>query len=471
MAEKAETIKRAREVAEGIAEPGAAVEERMAAGRALRERAPRRSHGDWAPSPDRPDPIDLLESQSASRVPELVPIRYGRMSTSPFAFYRGAALVMADDLSHTPRSGITVQVCGDAHLSNLGVFATPERNIVFDLNDFDETLPGPWEWDVKRLVASFVVAGRHRGFASTICRGAAMAAVRAYQLRMREFAEMRLLDVWYARIDTDMILASLAGTARVRTERNLERARLRDHLQAQSKLTEVVDGERRFIDQGPLLRRVGTDELNAEIARAALEDYAKTLQQDRRELLSRYRTVDIAMKVVGVGSVGTRCLILLMQGRDDADPLILQVKEATSSVLERYLKKSPYRNHGQRVVEGQRLMQAASDMFLGWIQGRGDLRLHFYWRQLRDAKGSVDLEAIRPEGLTAYATLCGVALARAHARSGGQAAEIAGYIGTGGVFAEAITAFAEAYADQTERDYARLVEAIGSGKVQAIEGM
>jgi uncharacterized protein (DUF2252 family) len=445
------------------------VSERMAAGRRRRKDAPRRGHGDWTPSPDRPDPIDLLESESAGRIPELVPVRYGRMQSSPFAFYRGAALVMADDLSRTARSGIEVQVCGDAHLANFGIFATPERNIVFDLNDFDETLPGPWEWDVKRLAASVVLAARHRRFSPKLARKATTAAVLAYQAQVRRFAEMRFVDVWYSRIDVGTIMSSLSGAAREQAERTVKKAQLKDHLQAQSRMTEIVGGERRFVDQGPLLRRVGADELHAELARASLADYIKTLPDDRRVLLSRYRLVDVAMKVVGVGSVGTMCLIALLQGRDDADPLILQVKEATSSVLERYLERSKYTNHGQRVVEGQRLMQAASDLFLGWIKGRQERGRHFYWRQLRDVKASVDLEAVRPALLAPYAELCGAALARAHSRSG-ESAMIAGYLGAGDAFAEAVAGFAEVYADQAELDHARLVEAINEGRIQAKTG-
>lgn len=447
---------------------GASVQDRMLAGRALRRQAPRRSHGEWSPAPGRPDPIDMLEIQSKDRIPELVPVRYSRMSSSPLAFYRGAALIMADDLAGTPRSDITVQVCGDAHLGNFGIFATPERNVVFDLTDFDETLAGPWEWDVKRLATSFVLAGRHRRFPPEVSLAAAKAALQSYQVRMDGFARMSFMDVWYARIDVDSILSLLRGSSRKRTERGIEKARLRDALHAHDKLTEVVDGQRRFVDQGPLLRRLREDELDAEIARAALADYGKTLNDDRRVLLSRYQLVDVAMKVVGVGSVGTRCLIALMHGRDDADPLILQVKEATSSVLERYLRKSRYRNHGQRVVEGQRLMQASGDMFLGWIEGRGPEKPHFYWRQLWDMKGSVDLETIRPGSLSLYGQVCGAALARAHARSG-DPAMIAGYLGSGGAFAEAVTSFSQLYADQTERDHAALVDAIGSGRIKAVE--
>jgi uncharacterized protein (DUF2252 family) len=446
-----------------------AVAERVAAGKALRERAPRAAHAEWSPAPGRSDPVTLLEEQSAGRLPKLVPIRYGRMMTSPFAFLRGSAVVMAEDLAGTPTAGIGVQACGDAHLANFGVFATPERNIVFDINDFDETLPGPWEWDLKRLAASFVAAGRHRGFDQATTRTAVLAMLRLYGLRMRELAAMRTLDVWYSRLDADQLLNALKGSQRRAVAKGLEKARLRDHLQAQAKLTEVVDGRRRILDAPPLIQRVDLDG-DAEFIRGTFKDYARTLQLDRHALLSRFRFVDVALKVVGVGSVGTRCFIVLMEGRADDDPLFLQIKEATSSVLERHLKKSRYRNHAQRVVDGQRMTQAASDIFLGWIHGRGAERRDFYWRQLRDVKGSADLETIQPAGLILYGEACGAALARAHARSG-DAAMITGYIGTGGAFAEAIADFAERYADQTEKDHAALVAAVRSGRVEAVEGV
>jgi uncharacterized protein (DUF2252 family) len=442
----------------------------MAEGRALRQRVPRTSHAEFSPPGNRPDPIDLLESQSRDRVQELVPVRYGRMMTSPFAFYRGSAIVMAEDLAHTPRTGIDVQACGDAHVANFGVFATPERNIVFDLNDFDETLPGPWEWDLKRLAASFVIAGRHRGFDQATNRLAAVSAVRSYGLRLREFAAMGNLEVWYSRLDVNLISQSVEANARKAIERGVEKARLRDHLQAQAKLTEVVDGVRRIKNNPPLLVRVVGDQFTQDFVEATFRDYQKTLQRDRRHLLSRYRILDVAIKVVGVGSVGTRCFIVLLEGRDEGDPMFLQVKEANASVLERHVGKSHFPNHGERVVEGQRFTQAASDIFLGWIRGRGAEKRDFYWRQLLDVKGSADLETIRPAGLTLYAELCGAALARAHARSG-DAAMITGYMGTGAVFANAVADFAEAYADQAERDHAALVEAAGSGRVPATSGV
>jgi uncharacterized protein (DUF2252 family) len=440
----------------------------MAAGKALRERVPRSSHAEFTPAADRPDPVELLESQSKDRLQDLVPVRYGRMMTSPFAFYRGSAIVMAEDLAHTPTTGIQVQACGDAHLSNFGIFATPERNIVFDLNDFDETLAGPWEWDLKRLAASFVIAGRHRGFDASTIRLGVTGAVRSYALRLREFAAMRNLEVWYSHIDVNTLLQALQGSMRARVTRAVQKAELRDHLQAQSKLTEVVDGSRRIRNDPPLLERV--ESLEQEFIAKTFEDYARTLQKDRQSLLSRYRFVDVGRKVVGVGSVGTRCLIVLLEGRDDADPLFLQVKEATNSVLERHHRKSRFPNHGQRVVEGQRLTQAASDIFLGWIRGRGEDHRDFYWRQLLDVKGSADLETIRPQGFVLYGELCGAGLARAHARSG-DAAMITGYIGTGGAFANAVGDFSEAYADQAERDHAALVNAVRTKRIEATQGV
>jgi len=390
------------------------------------------------------------------------------MVTSAFAFYRGSAIVMADDLAHTPVTGIDVQACGDAHLSNFGIFATPERNIVFDLNDFDETLPGPWEWDVKRLAASFVIAGRHREFDASTIRLAVTGVTRTYGLRLREFAAMRNLDVWYSRIDVTSLLQALQGQVRARVDKAVEKARLKDHLQAQSKLTEVVDGVRRIKNNPSLLVRA--ESFDEDFIAKTFQDYAKTLQRDRQSLLARYRFVDVALKVVGVGSVGTNCFAVLLQGRDDGDPLFLQVKEATASVLERHQRKSHFPNHAQRVVEGQRLTQAASDIFLGWIRGRGEDHRDFYWRQLLDVKGSADLEAITAPGLILYGELCGAALARAHARSG-DAAMITGYIGTGGAFANAIADFAEAYADQAEKDHAALVQAIKDRRVEATEGL
>jgi uncharacterized protein (DUF2252 family) len=470
---KGSARKPARPAANGATGDPEADSERLARGKALREDVPRGSHAEWTPAADRPDPVALLEKQAEDRLSDLVPVRYGRMLTSPFAFLRGSAIVMAADLARTPTTGLRVQACGDAHLANFGIFATPERNIVFDITDFDETHPGPWEWDVKRLAASFEVAGRHRNFGRARRRMAVLAMAESYQERMREFAAMRTLDVWYARIDARHILDAMKeggnrGGHR-KLEKNLEKATARDHLQAQSKLTEVVRGKRRIVESPPLLGKVSVP-AEREFIRKTFEDYASTLQEDRRDLLGRFRVVDIARKVVGVGSVGTRCFIVLMQGRHDDDPLLLQVKEATNSVLESYLEKSRFENHGQRVVEGQRLTQAASDIFLGWIRGRGEEHRDFYWRQLRDVKGSADLETIEPGSLSFYGQFCGHGLARAHARSG-DAAMITGYIGTGGAFPEAIADFAAAYADQTERDHEALASAARTGRIKVKEGL
>jgi uncharacterized protein (DUF2252 family) len=421
--------------------------------------------GERSAPADRPDPVAVLEEQSADRLPQLVPVRYGRMISSPFAFYRGSANLMADDIAGSPSPGIEVQVCGDAHLANFGVFATPERKVVFDLNDFDETLRAPFELDVKRLAASFVLAGRHRGFDPDVGRNAVRTMTGAYQPRMRSFAEMGVLDVWYSNLDADEILRSMTGDHRRRLGKVLAKARTKDHLQAQSKLTEVVDGRRRIKDDPPLVVNLaGT--VDRELAMQTFEDYSRTLTEDRKQLVSRYRLVDVAQKVVGVGSVGTHCLIVLFEGRDDGDPLFLQVKEANASVLEGHFPESAYENHAERVVQGQRVMQAASDIFLGWIRGRGDEHRDFYWRQLRDVKGSADLEAIRADALVWFGEQCGAALARAHARTG-DAAMISGYIGTGPAFPRAMEQFGETYADQAERDHAALVEAVRAGRVKA----
>jgi uncharacterized protein (DUF2252 family) len=461
----------------------ASAEERQAQGKAARADVPRRSHGEWEPAPERPDPIDLLEQQAATRVPELVPIRYGRMSVSPFAFYRGAALVMASDLAPTPRSGLQVQLCGDAHLSNFGVFGTPERRLVFDVNDFDETSHGPWEWDVKRLVASIAIAGRERGFTDRQRAASVLATASQYRSAMRAFAAMRRLDVWYAHLDAEAVVEQarrrglLNRTVAKRTEAGLAKARTHDSLQALSKLTRIVDGEPRIISDPPLL--VPVEELAAGIdpetiiawLRSLIADYRETLSPDRRRLLDEYRLVQFARKVVGVGSVGTRAWIGLLLGRDHDDPLFLQMKEAGESVLEPFAGPSEYENHGQRVVIGQRMMQSATDMFLGWrrvdaLEGPRD----FYVRQLRDWKGGADVEQILPEGMSMYGRLCGWTLARAHARSGDPIA-IGAYLGAGDVFDQAMVRFAEAYADQNERDYRALLDAIASGRIAAETGV
>ena len=457
--------------------------ERVARGKAARNEVPRSSHGRWEPAVNRPDPIELLQEQAASRVPELVPIRYGRMLVSPFTFYRGAALIMAADLAATPRSGLTVQVCGDAHLSNFGVFASPERRAMFDINDFDETLPGPWEWDVKRLAASFEVAGRARGFAPAQRRGIVMAGVAEYRTRMKQAAGMRNLDVWYARIEVEALLEQLKGAVtakqRAKAEANVAKARTRDSMQAFSKLTREVDGERRIIGDPPLivpiedLMPAGSErEGFEEQFRSLIRSYRRTLQTDRRHLLEDFDYVHAARKVVGVGSVGTRAWILLLLGRDGGDPLFLQAKEAQESVLERFVGKSQYANHGQRVVAGQHLMQAASDIFLGWqrVTGFDGQVRDFYLRQLRDWKGSADVDTMLASGMTAYARMCGATLARAHARSGDRIA-VAAYLGNSDAFDRAIADFSVAYADQNERDYQALVDAVNSGRLAAQTGL
>jgi uncharacterized protein (DUF2252 family) len=456
---------------------------RQARGRAARTTVPRRSHAAWQPFPLRPDPIALLEQQAATRVPELVPIRYGRMLVSPFAFFRGAALIMAADLASTPRSGLPAQVCGDAHLSNFGLFGTPERKLVFDINDFDETHPGPWEWDIKRLAASLAVAGRELGLSTKQRRAAVLATVGGYRTAMRRFAAMTNLAVWYAQTDADQWRtqqrATLAHWSAARTDALMAKARTRDNLRAFASLTAVVDGERRISSDPPLL--VPLEELlqGAERDQALdgllglVREYRETLPPDRRRLLEQYRLVHFARKVVGVGSVGTRTHIALFLGRDDTDPLFLQVKEAQPSVLEAFLGKSTYATCGQRVVAGQRLMQAAGDPFLGWLHVEQSLDggpRDFYVRQLHDWKGSVDIAQATPQGATVYGRLCGATLARAHARSGDRIA-IAAYLGAAPVFDEAIAAFAEAYADQNERDYRAFQEAVRTGRLQATTGL
>jgi uncharacterized protein (DUF2252 family) len=436
--------------------------QRRELGRAARQRTPRSSHAAWAPARERPDPVKLLEAQAQTRQPELLRIRYARMTPSPFTFMRGAAITMAHDLAGTPRTGIQAQLCGDCHLSNFGLYASPERALLFDVNDFDETLPGPWEWDVKRLATSLVVAGRDNGFVSADCRRAACEAVRSYRQRMSEYSEMGELEVWYSRVGEEEIFDLISDSKTMkRAKKAMSKARGRDSLQALSRLTRVVDGRRIIVDDPPLLVRVADEGLREQID-DILQTYRSTLQDDRRYLLDRYRFVDVARKIVGVGSVGTRAYIVLLEGRDEDDPLFLQVKEAQASVLESFLPKSNYRNHGHRVVAGQRLMQAASDIFLGWL--RGPAGRDFYWRQLRDMKGSAKVERMSPGELAAYADLCGWALARAHARSGDRV-QIAAYLGKSERFDRAIAAFADAYADQIERDHVALCNAVKLGKV------
>jgi uncharacterized protein (DUF2252 family) len=451
--------------------------ERAAVGKAARSAARRSSHAAWEPPEGRADPVAILEQQARSRVPELVPIRYGRMSASPFAFFRGAAAVMAADLAATPDSGLRVQACGDAHLSNFGAFAAPDRRLVFDLNDFDESLPGPWEWDVKRLAASFAIAGRENGFKPKQRATAVLAAAGSYREAMREFAGQRNLEVWYARLDVEAALSEIEeedpGEVK-RARKGVAKARSKDSLRALERLTEEVDGELRIVSQPPLI--VPAEELLAEdesrdfskTMSAVLAAYRESLPGDRQHLLDGYRIRHLARKVVGVGSVGTRAWILLLTGADDRDPLFLQAKEAEASVLEPYAGASRFENHGQRVVEGQRLMQAASDIFLGWCPATGiDGRdRDFYVRQLWDWKRSAEVERLTPRGLEIYGRLCGWTLARAHARSGDRIA-IAAYLGGGDAFDLAIADFSESYADQSELDHAALVAAIDAGRVES----
>ncbi len=437
--------------------------ERIAAGKAARTHAPRSSHGEWQPDSSRPDPIALLQEQAATRVPELVPLRYGRMLASPFAFYRGSAIIMAQDLARTPTSEITAQICGDAHLSNFGAFATPERRLVFDLNDFDETLPGPWEWDVKRLAGSIVVAGRSHNYTDALCREIVEAAIRAYRERMWEFSEMSILETWYARLDLNEIMNEMKPLERAVARRAMAQARKRTNLQAFTNMTEIVNGARRFKENPPTL--VHAPEGYDLHIPAPFTLYRESLPYERRILLDHYRYVDIALKVVGVGSVGTFCLVCLLDGGEDQDPLLLQIKEASASVLERHLTTSPYSNHGQRVVVGQRLMQAASDIFLGWLHSDASGR-DYYVRQLRDMKYTVDLTRVNPSLMTLYVGWCAWALARAHARTS-DPAMIAGYLGKSDAFDQALVRFAFAYADQTERDHAALARAVKEGRLQA----
>jgi uncharacterized protein (DUF2252 family) len=505
-----------------IAHPS--IDDRKAKGLEARDRAAPSSHTKWRPAADRPDPVALLEEQDTTREQDLVPVRHGRMMVSPFTFYRGAAKIMAADLKDTPVAGLDAQLCGDAHLSNFGAFASPERVLLFDLNDFDETLPGPFEYDVKRMAASFEIAARNNGFSKADTRAATLESVRAYREAMATFAQMGTMDIWYAHLDEDELRAGIrtlvAGAAKQergakqrekadkrakapkkaekraakqvkadreeekaaeraekRATRTLTKAHTRDSLQALSKLCEQVDGKYQIVSQPPIV--VPARDLAAtyglspdEVVPAIHEQfraYRATLQDDRRHLLERFEIVDAARKVVGVGSVGTRAFIVLLQGRDAQDPLFLQIKEATASVLEPYVGKSRYRQHGERVVQGQRMMQAASDIYLGWTKGL-DVRRHFYWRQLRDMKGSALVEDMIPLGLTFYARIYGWTLARAHARSGDPVA-IAAYLGDSDAFDTSITDFSQRYADQNEQDYEEFVNAVKSGRLKAVEGV
>jgi uncharacterized protein (DUF2252 family) len=478
------------------------VDERQARGKESRNQTPLSTHTGWVAATDRPDPVGLLEEQNATREPDLVPVRHGRMLVSPFTFYRGAAKIMAADLANTPTAGLNVQLCGDAHLSNFGVFASPERQLLFDLNDFDETLPGPFEYDVKRLAASLIIAGRNNGFAKADTRTVTMASVAAYREAMATFAGMHTLDIWYARLSEDELRTAMRRAVKAakraakankankdaqnvakdkqlgkRAQKAIQKAHTRDSLQALSKLGELVDGRYRIVSMPPMvvpLRELGAVyEISArqleQVVTRQFRKYRQTLQGDRRQLLERFEVVDMARKVVGVGSVGTRAFIVLLQGRDHGDPLFLQVKEATSSVLEDHLSRSRHRQPGERVVEGQRLMQAASDIFLGWSKGEQANR-YYYWRQLRDMKGSAEVEVLPAGPLGFYAGMCGWTLARAHARSGDPVA-IAAYLGEGDQFDRSILDFAERYADQSERDYQAFAKAIRSGRLQALEGI
>jgi uncharacterized protein (DUF2252 family) len=459
---------------------GATPEARAAAGRAARSDAPRSIHADWEPAADRPDPVDLLEEQAASRVPELVPLRYGRMSASPFAFFRGAAYVMAHDLAASPESGFRVQLCGDAHVSNFGAFASPERNLLFDLNDFDETLPGPWEWDVKRLAASIAIAARGLGIKKRPRRELVREAIGHYRQAMRDFAPMHTLDAWYAHLgerDFERLRSRIGARMSKRFDKGVAKARAKDSQRAFKKLTERVDGTVRITPDPPLVEPVedilpGTEAKDLEAAiEQLIQDYRESLPRDRRRLLDRYRYAHLARKVVGVGSVGTRAWIILLLGRDDDDPLFLQAKEAQRSVLEPFAGPSEFDNQGQRVVEGQRLVQAASDIFLGWLRTTGidGEERDFYVRQLWDWKGSVDLETITPAVMAVNNRMCAWTLARAHARSG-DAIAMGAYLGCRDSFDKAIAEFAETYADQNERDHAALLDAIDSGRVEAVSG-
>ena len=514
------------------------IDDRKAKGLEARGRAPLSSHTKWRPAEDRPDPVASLVAQETTREPDLVPVRHGRMMVSPFTFYRGAARIMAADLKDTPVAGLDAQLCGDAHLSNFGMFASPERALVFDLNDFDETLPGPFEFDVKRMAASFLIAGRNNGFSKSDARAAALASVMSYRESVADFAQMPTMEIWYAHFDEDRFRAIIrdalaegapevsdkpaggkdkkakaakpdkagkpdkaakpdkkakAATkkeqkeaeqaqavreAARRAEKNIEKAHTRDSVQALSKLAELgEDGQYRIVSQPPVIvpaRDLATtyglspDEVLPTI-HEQFRAYRATLQDDRRSLLEKFEIVDAARKVVGVGSVGTRAFIVLLQGRDESDPLFLQVKEATASVLEAYLPKSRYRQHGARVVQGQRMMQAASDIFLGWTKGV-DVTRNFYWRQLRDMKGSAVIESMAPTTLRYYAQICGWTLARAHARSGDPVA-MSAYLGRDDAFDRSVTDFSERYADQNEKDYQKFTEAVRSGRLEAVEGV
>jgi uncharacterized protein (DUF2252 family) len=457
--------------------------ERLERGKAARRQVPRAAHAAFEPAPGRPDPVDLLQRQASERVSALVPIRYGRMLATPFTFYRGAALIMASDLAGTPTTGFQVQCCGDAHLSNFGLYASPERRLVFDINDFDETLPGPWEWDVKRLAASMLIAARNSEFRPGVQERIVLETVRAYRTRMRQFATMRNADVWYTHFEIERLLprlrARISREMRRKLDRLVAKAVTRDSLQAYSKLAVVVDGEERIVSRPPLIVRL--DDLADAAERHRLRDhleqllaeYGTTLPHHSRAFLRQFRLADVARKVVGVGSVGTEAWIALLLGRDGADPLFLQFKQAQASVLEGFVAPSAYRNAGERVVAGQRIMQASSDILLGWLHVPDSVSRRptdYYVRQLRDWKGSVVVENMDDDAMTVYGRLCADTLAHAHARSGDRVA-IAGYLGGGDAFDRALLAFAVAYAEQNERDFAALGEAARSGRIEARSGI
>ncbi len=443
---------------------------------------PRSRHEDWQPSAGRTDPLEILALQATTRLPDLVPIRYGRMASSAFSFFRGAAAVMAADLARMAQTGLDVQLCGDAHLSNFGGFASPERDMIFDVNDFDETIPGPFEWDLKRLAASFEVAGRDREFDEPTRRSIVMRSARSYRKAIRGFAGMRNLEIWYARLDTATLQARWGDQATHKMTEALQhrvtRAQSKDHLAALAKLTTERDGKLRFVSDPPLM--VPAEEAFTDVYSyhnltgllGALSEYRLTLSGERQRLLDKYEFTDLARKVVGVGSVGTRCWVALFIGRDNEDPLILQVKEAERAVGEPFLAKCQFTNQGQRVVEGQRLMQGASDIFLGWDQFEGEdgVRRDFYLRQLWDWKLSAPIDRMPPDTMGIYADMCGWVLARAHARSG-DAIAIGAYLGDGDRFDRSMGRFAAAYADQNEQDFTRLTKAIANGQVEALSGV
>jgi uncharacterized protein (DUF2252 family) len=447
------------------------IEERFQLGKELRKKFPRIAQGEYKPAPDRVDPVSILEEQAKTRLQDLVPIRYARMLTSPFAFLRGAAAIMAADLSaNGETSGITVQACGDMHVANFGVFASAERNLIFGINDFDETLPGPWEWDLKRLVASIVASGRFLGADKDLCEESVMAAVSSYRKRMKEYAYKGNLELWYSTINAKDVLKALNPSARKAADRIMTKARQRTHMQVLGKMTDLVDNKYRLKVNAPFIVRETHTQAGRPIEEALgmlLESYFKSLAHDRKNLLKHYRIVDIARKIVGVGSVGTRCWIIFLTGNNSDDPLFLQVKEAQPSVMEKFLGGSPFNDQGRRVVEGQRLIQGAPDIFLGWGELDG---LHFYVRQLRDMKGGVEFDpkTVKLENMPQYSSLCAWALALAHAKSG-DAAMIAGYAGNSDELDEAMVNFAFAYADQTEKDFNTLAAAAKNGKIKVAD--